>query len=320
MSKYAKILTVVGILVAILLGFFLWSSRQVENTNPELPSSKTDKEIDNGDQNISYIESLRRRDYEPSLITIESTIADSGAYTSYIFSYFSDGLKVYGRMNVPYGDGPFPIIILNHGYFNQSTFSSGDGTQTMADILARNDYLTLASDYRGFGKSENDSQGSRGDNPNYAIDVLNLIASIGSLDKADPEKIGMWGHSMGGEVSVRTAEVTNNLKAVVLWAPTSTNRETNSAFYGGGRHSVQGEADAHNEDDLLYIDTPISLHQGLSDSEVNPDWSKELNTDLQKLDKQIEYFEYPGQDHNFRNLGWNIISERTISFFDQYLK
>jgi dienelactone hydrolase len=319
MSKYAKILTIVGILVAILLSFLLWISRQVENTNPELPSSKTDMEIDNDDQNISYIESLRRRDYEPSLITVESTIADSGTYTGYIFSYFSDGLKVYGRMNVPDGDGPFPIIILNHGYFNQSTFSSGDGTQTMADILARNDYLTLASDYRGFGKSENDSQGSRGHNPNYAIDVLNLIASVGSLDKANLDNIGIWGHSMGGEVSIRTAEVTDKIKAIVLWAPTSTNREANSAFYGGGRHSSQGE-EAHNDGDLQYVNTPVSLHQGLSDTEVDPEWSKELNSDLQKLGKQIEYFEYSGQDHNFRNLGWNVISERTISFFDQYLK
>ncbi len=269
--------------------------------------------------NSSFIENLRQMDFEPSQIAIENTIASNDTYTGYLFSYQSEGLKIYGRMNVPVGAGPFPVVILNHGYFNQSSFTSGDGTQTMADILARNGYLTLASDYRGFGKSENDAQGSRGHNPNYAIDVLSLVASIGNVEKADPMRVGMWGHSMGGEVSLRTIEATDKVKTVVLWAPTSTNRETNSSFYGGSRHSTQGE-EAHNDNDLAYINTPISLHQGLSDTEVDPEWSKELNADLGKLDKQVEYFEYPGQDHNFRNLGWDVISKRTVDFFDKYLK
>ncbi|OGF99652.1 hypothetical protein A2153_03805 [Candidatus Gottesmanbacteria bacterium RBG_16_38_7b] len=73
-------------------------------------------------------------------------------------------------------------------------------------------------------------------------------------------------------------------------------------------------------DYLHYITSPISLHQGLSDTEVNPDWSKELNEALLKEDKTIEFFEYPGQDHNFRNLGWDVISKRTVDFFDRYLK
>lgn len=228
-------------------------------------------------------------------------------------------------MNIPNGNGPFPVVILNHGYFNQSSFTSGDGTQTMADILAKNGYLTLASDYRGFGKSENDSQGSRGHNPNYAIDVLNLIASIKNVDKADANRIGMWGHSMGGEVSIRSTEVSDQIKAIVLWAPTSTNPSENAAFYGKGRHfntpspgqSTQGSS---STGDLRYINSPISLHQGLADTEVDPEWSKALNEALKKEGKIVEYFEYSGQDHNFRNLGWDMISERTIDFFDRYLK
>jgi len=54
--------------------------------------------------------------------------------------------------------------------------------------------------------------------------------------------------------------------------------------------------------------------------EVNPEWSKELNEALKNEGKTVEYFEYPGQDHNFRNLGWGVISQRTLEFFDRYLK
>lgn len=322
MKKYVVLLVFVTI-PAIILAVYLFNNKLINsttNTTQTKLESPLNEESDTQVTN-TFIENLRQREYKSSTITIENTITNNGIYTGYIIFYISDELKIYGRMNVPNGDPPaggFPVIILNHGYFNQSSFTSGDGTQTMADILARNGYLTLASDYRGFGKSENDEQGSRGHNPNYAIDVLNLIASVGNIDKADPDNIGIWGHSMGGEVSLRTIEATDSVKAVVLWAPTSTNQSANSAFYRGS--SSQNEEEAHNDGDLQYINTPISLHQGLSDVEVNPEWSKELNEDLQKLGKQIEYFEYESQDHNFRNLGWDEISKRTIEFFNSYLK
>ena len=266
---------------------------------------------------------MRKREYKGGEITIEETISENTEYVSYIFSYPSDDLTIYGRMNVPKGNGPFSVIVLNHGYFNQSSFQSGDGTQTMADILARRGYLTLASDYRGFGKSENDAQGSRGHNPNYTIDILNLIASIKNLPEADTNRIGMWGHSMGGEVLLRTAEATDKVKVIVLWAPTSGRSSDNARFYGGRRPQPTGNPDDGGTspiDYLRYISSPISLHQGLSDTEVKPEWSKELNDALKKEGKQVEYFEYEGQDHNFKNLGWDLISERTVAFYDKYLK
>lgn len=322
MQKIISVSTLL-IIVSVSLFFLARNNKQVDyleniNVTSELINNNNDAEDD-----LSFIENLRQREYKPSEVAIESTVSQNEIYTGYIFSYISDSLKIYGRMNVPNDSKPsdgFPVVILNHGYFNQSSFTSGDGTQTMADILARNGYLTLASDYRGFGRSKNDTEDSRGHNPNYAIDVLNLIASVGNLDNVNPNKIGMWGHSMGGEVSIRTVEATNKVKAVVLWAPTGTNREVNSNFYGGGRRSADSSGEAHNDNDLKLINTPISLHQGLSDKEVDPIWSKELYSDLEKLDKQIEYFEYPGQDHNFRNLGWGEISPRTVEFLDKYLK
>lgn len=320
MSKHTKLLLTVLIfgVIAVVVAVQRTKSDKNSDIAQIAPTPITQEKI-----NSSFIESLRSRDYNPSQINIERTLSNNGSYTGYLISYLSDELKIYGRMNVPVGDGPFPVIILNHGYFNSSSFNSGDGTQTMADILAKNGYLTLASDYRGFGKSENDGQGSSGHRPEYAIDVLNLIASVKTIDKADSNKIGMWGHSMGGEVSLRSVEATDTVKALTLWAPTSGRVSDNSRFYGGGRSrsaSNPNEDGASPINYLRYISTPISLHQGLVDSEVNPEWAKELNEALQKENKAIEYFEYPGQDHNFRNLGWDIISKRTIMFFDKYLK
>ncbi len=320
-----------GLLITILVGFItlgLWKigllqkigSQSSQQLNQVQQSDTIEKNLGSSP---SFIENLRKRQYQSGEIKAEETLAQNNSYTSYVISYPSDNLKIYGIMNVPSGNGPFPVVILNHGYFNASTFQSGDGTKTMADILARQGYLTLASDYRGFGKSENDAEGSRGHNPNYAIDILNLMASVRSLPKADQNKIGMWGHSMGGEVSLRTAEATDKVKAIALWAPTSANASDNANFYGG-RHNPNTnnpELDGVSPVNYLkYISAPISLHQGLVDVEVKPEWSKELNNALKKEGKTVEYFEYEGQDHNFRNLGWDLISERTVVFYDKYLK
>lgn len=311
------------LLILIIVGVILQRSN-ISNTNIRENIASKNNPSANENSRTSFIEQLRQRKFTGGKIKIEETLAHNNLYTSYIFSYPSDNLKIYGMMNIPTGAGPFPVIVLNHGYFNQSSFQSGDGTQTMADILASQGYVTLASDYRGFGKSENDSERSRGHNPNYAIDILNLVTSIKNLPKADSNRIGMWGHSMGGEVSLRTAEATDNVKAIVLWAPTSGRSSDNASFYGGRRSlsptNYPDDGGTSPIDFLKYISSPISLHQGLSDTEVNPEWSKELNDALKKEGKTVEYFEYAGQDHNFRNLGWDLISERTVDFFDKYLK
>ena len=322
-----NILVVVILLIISIGAFIFWQKNNASFLNqPTDPSSNTnqvtDKSLESStNNNSSFIESLRERVFAGGEMKIEETLAHNNSYTSYIFSYPSDNLKIYGMINIPEGNGPFPVIVLNHGYFNQSSFQSGDGTQTMADIFARQGYLTLASDYRGFGKSENDPEGSRGHNPNYAIDILNLIASIKSISQADANR--MWGHSMGGEVSLRTAEATDKVKAIALWAPTSANASDNANFYGGRRNPNRNnpENDGISPINYLkYISAPISLHQGLVDVEVKPEWSKQLNDSLKKEGKTVEYFEYEGQDHNFRNLGWDLISERTVAFYDKYLK
>ena len=58
-----------------------------------------------------------------------------------------------------------------------------------------------------------------------ATDVLNLISSLSSLPQADPNRIGMWGHSMGGGVTMRAIIVDERVKAAVLYAPISANEE-----------------------------------------------------------------------------------------------
>ncbi|KKS97996.1 MAG: dipeptidyl peptidase IV-related protein [Candidatus Gottesmanbacteria bacterium GW2011_GWA2_43_14] len=153
--------------IPVLIGFSLLQKFYQGNNGQEASPESANKNFSDPQENKepSFIDSLRERSYGDGEFKIENEIERNGSYSGYLFSYSSDGLKIYGRMNIPFGESPaggFPVIILNHGYFNNTSFKSGDGTQTMADIMARNGYLTLASDYRGHGNSEDDGRVSRG--------------------------------------------------------------------------------------------------------------------------------------------------------------
>jgi uncharacterized protein len=162
------------------------------NQDSDLQSSilETDHTLENtiGRTN-NFIETIRNRKFTAGKIKIEKTLDQKETYTSYLISYLSDGLTIYGVLNIPQGEGPFPVIVLNHGYYNPSTFKSGDGTRNIADVLAPEGYITIASDYRGHGNSDNDFIISGGHRPEYAVDVLNLVASINSVTRADTSRI-----------------------------------------------------------------------------------------------------------------------------------
>lgn len=91
-----------------------------------------------------------------------AVLKETPAFTRYAIEYSSDGFTITGYMNVPSGSGPFPVVILNHGYYDPDRYQTGNGTLAAADFLARRGYLTIASDYRVYGGSEDGQNDFRG--------------------------------------------------------------------------------------------------------------------------------------------------------------
>jgi dipeptidyl aminopeptidase/acylaminoacyl peptidase len=70
---------------------------------------------------------------------------------------------------------------------------------------------------------------------------------------------------------------------------------------------------------LSDISGPVQLHHGTADSSVPVEMSRKLDEQLKAAGKEVEYFEYPGDDHNLAsNLG--VALQRSVDFFDKYLK
>ncbi|HRW11197.1 MAG TPA: alpha/beta fold hydrolase, partial [Caldilineaceae bacterium] len=166
------------------------------------------------------IEYMRQQEYPGSDIVIEETLAPGVNYNRYIASYRSEGLKINALLTVPQGEKPatgWPVIIFNHGYIPPEVYRTTERYVAYVDGFARNGYIVFRSDYRGHAFSEGEPTSSRGD-PAYTIDVLNAVASMQRYPDADPERIGMWGHSMGGLLTLRSMVTTDDVKVGVIWA------------------------------------------------------------------------------------------------------
>lgn len=279
------------------------------------------------------IDGLRARDYPGGQIRITHTILVTDAYTRTYITFPSDGLTISGLMHVPFGPGPFPVIIMNHGYIPPSQYVTGSDTFRAADILARNGYLTISPDFRGLARSDDGLNLFRS---GYMIDALNAAASARSLPYADANRVGMWGHSMGGGVTTRAMVVSPLIRAHVLYAPVSADVRVRR-FTGGLSGVSASDGDLPESyyywsrnpeliDDLSPINffrnvtAPVQIHIGEIDTTTPPMWSEAIRDELRAQDKVVEYYAYPRQAHAFIGNGWTLFNQRVVAFFDKYVK
>ena len=299
--------------------------------------------------NPMSIESLRQRDYPGSEIKIEETLSPEKTYNRYIASYISDGLRIYALLLVPSIEKPamgFPVIILNHGYITPQRYTPDGNYIAYADAFASAGYIVFKPNYRGNGKSEGNPT-STYFAPDYLIDDLNAIASIKKYESADPGAIGVWGHSMGGNITLKDLVVDKgDIKAAVIWGGVVA--PINDIIYNWqDRVSYKPDVEdlrLRNQNKDLLIKTyktpsenpafwnsidpnsflkdivaPIQINVGLADTQVPPDFSTGLYNRLKSIGKTVEYFEYQGSNHDI-NQSFNLAMKHTIDFFDLYLR
>lgn len=212
------------------------------------------------------IDGLRQHEYQGGEIRIRSMLSESESFTSYLMEYPSDGLTITGVMQIPKGEGPFPVIIMNHGFFSRSVYVSGDGTDRSSAFLAEHGYIALASDYRSWGDSD---IGPSFFYSGLVIDVINLIEAVSSIPEADPDRIGIWGHSMGGGVTMKVLTIVGaglsrpvGVKAAVLYSTVSADDTDIINRWGMGCFGdiLTGEQIIGcNSSDIIPFDLPLNV-------------------------------------------------------------
>lgn len=304
---------------------------KIEDNLGELPVEKPHPDT---------IPAMSQKEFLGDDLKLGKILTENEFYTRYHITYTSEGLTISGIMNIPKGIGPFPVLILNHGYIDPKVYTNGQGLKREQDYFARNGYAVLHSDYRNHAQSDFDPGNEVRPRSGYVEDVLNAISAIkkSDLEKLDKENIGMLGHSMGGGITENVMVTKPDIaKAFVLLAPINANYKVNfdkwvkvdSDFSGIPELFYETYGTYEEKPELWeafsainYIDritSPVMLHQGTEDSDVPVQWSRDFSEALKKAGKDITYYEYPGEGHIFYN-AQNTVMQRTLEFFDNYLK
>ena len=171
------------------------------------------------------MQALINKKYDGRNLKLGRLLGDYGAYKRYMITYRGDGLKISGVMNVPDGRGPFPVLVLNHGYIDPDTYFPGQGMPREHDYLALHGYVVLHTDYRGHASSDNDPNVDYELRLPYAIDTINAVKAVKSskLRFLDKDRVGWLGRSMGGGVTLTALVAQPGLvDAAVIYASVSS--------------------------------------------------------------------------------------------------
>lgn len=330
-------------IVVFILFLFLFPKKS--NQEPQPQNYPSDSVLE---PHPLMIGQMRQRNYFGSDLVIEQVLEDGSNYHRYIASYLSDGLKVFGLLTVPMADKPkdgWPVIIFNHGYIPPAEYKTTERYGAYTDAFSKNGYIVFRSDYRGHDNSEGNPEGAYY-SPAYTVDVLNAVASVKKYLDADAQRIGMWGHSMGGHITLRSMVVTKEIKAGVIWAGVVASYEdmaTNwkrsrpwmpsqreQAFRRPGRQALIDKYGNFDQNPIFWqsispiyfvkdITSPIQIHHGTEDEDVPKLFSERLDEALKTAGKTVEFYSYEGDDHNL-SANLNTALERSVNFFNKYLK
>lgn len=284
------------------------------------------------------IDSLAGMRLEGKNLRLVKVLDDNAAYTRHEIRYESNGLEISGIMNVPKGEGPFPLLILNHGYIDPKVYTIGRGLKREQDYLARQGFAVLHTDYRKHGASDPspDVRDTYDAALEYSMDSINAVHAVRENPPVgvDASRVGMMGHSMGGGVSLNVMTAYPDLvDAFVLYAPVHADAWENYSRWRRDREDSDrteetlGTRETNREAwDKLSAKTylgrvkaPILLFQGTNDKDVPVQWADDLSAMLMAMELTHEYVRYDGEGHEF-GPQWGDFMRRTAEFFKRELE
>lgn len=289
--------------------------------------------------NEMEIEVLKKRIFTGSELVIKDKLNNGTNYEQFIVSYKSEGLKIFGLLTIPIKSMPpkgYPAVLFIHGYIPPRQYSTKKSYSTYQKQLAEAGFITFKPDLRGHDKSEGEPVRAHF-SEKYVVDTMYALSSLKIYGKVDPSNLFYWGHSNGGEIGLRVIVLTNKFKAASFWAgvvgsyedmletynskiPFLRNPKTSLIKENGLPSKNPGfwnRIDPYNY--LEYINTPVLLQHGTNDKSVPIELSNRLSQELYKLNKQVTYYKYDGDNHNIsKNV--TLAFERDIEFFKSFIE
>ena len=323
-------------LTIILLGlimyyFFSWHLVQYSFWKPgdSLPTQTEDS------YNLSSytFPALSETQFIPKTITFNQDAQVINGLREQTFSYQFEDYTISGNFIRPDNNDTLPIIIMIRGYAEPDNYFSGYGSHNAARAYAAQGYATFAPDFLGFAASDPPPNNVWYERFSKPAQIIQLIASLKNVDNIDTSRLGLWGHSNGGQISISVLEITGQPYPTALWAPVTKPFPYNilyfTDYYDDHGMALRASLAAlewdHNVREysisnyLENIHAPIILHQGTADPDVPVTWSRDFVNSLEPYHTDITYHEYSGSDHNLRP-AWQTVVDRDIQFYNSHLQ
>lgn len=291
-------------------------------------------------QTVSYsdvsLPALMETEIVGSDLVIEKQLGSTSKYTRHAVTYKANGLTISGIMNIPVGTGPFPTLVLGHGYIDPRIYTSGRGLKREQDYLANQGFIVLHTDYRNHAGSDDDPDNAVNLRLGYTIDVIAAALALknSGIAQVDVNRIGYLGRSMGGGIGYNVATVAPNVfDAIVLYAPVSANYVDNFNKWGRGNPEIENPiiekhgspesnpdfwAGISAENFFDRVDDPIMIHHGTNDESCKIEWSQRANDQLVALGKDVTFHIYEGEQHAF-GPQWELSMQRSVEFLTKNL-
>jgi len=281
---------------------------------------------------------LMQADFNGGDLQQGAVLDRTDAFTAYAVTYRSGDLRISGVLYVPDGSGPFPGVVLNHGYIDPDVYVTGQGLGIEADYLARSGFVVLHTDYRNHAGSDDDPDNDLQLRLGYTEDTINAVRALRSSgpDALDPARIGMLGRSMGGGVTLNALVVDPRIvDAAVIYASVSSNTVDNHEKWTRGERPELADSieDAYGspEDNPEFwanvsprtfadrVRVPVLVHHGTADQTCPIEWADATVEALRAADADVTYLRYPGEGHAF-SAAWAGSMAESVEFLRANLR
>lgn len=279
-------------------------------------------------------------------------LEEGPSFTAQLVSYRSGTFTVHAIVATPKSSPPargFPVLVANHGTHPDPPrygigasgvdARPGDYYRPIPGLYASRGFIVVMPDYRGHNTSEG-VEFARGflASAYFTEDVLALVNALSGLRHANLDSVFMWGHSLGGEVTLRALVATGRVRGAALWS--SVGGEIWDQAYYYSRHKAREAIDGSDvakpqldrlEEDIAALGapydwqareplrhlhllrTPLILHHAIGDTGASYAWSERLAAQLAAAGLPYVFHSYPGTEHFFQGQAQQGAADRDVA-------
>jgi dipeptidyl-peptidase-4 len=284
--------------------------------------------------------SLHRADGERLAWLIENRLSEDHPYAPYLEAHRAtefgtieapEGHTLHYRMIRPVGFDPdrrYPVFVHVYGGPTHRLVTDSWSRRMLIDqYMARQGYIVFSLDNRGVER-----QGKAFQDAAYLklgqiemVDQMTGVEWLRSKDFVDSERIGIFGWSYGGYMSLMAlSQYPGEFAAGVAVAPVTDWRLYDTHYTERYMGRPQDHPEAYEQGNVLTFDEamtdPLLLIHGMADDNVLFTHSTRLMHSLQSRAFTFELMTYPGEKHAIAGEGPRLHVYRTITdFLDHHL-